>query len=181
LRVFTVVIALTLFLAYPYGMIAPEARNYARLFSRINALCEDEDDIISKMATIACELYQSIDGFDWVGFYRVVGPEQLKIGPYQGTHGCLSIPFDRGVCGAAARLQQTQIVDDVNTFDGHIACSASTKSELVIPCFDLFGEVFAILDIDSDQPAFFSQHDARELETMLAEVFGGSVISCDVR
>ena len=68
-----------------------------------------------------------------------------------------------------------------SAFDGHIACSASTKSELVIPCFDPLGQLFAVLDIDSDQPAFFSQHDARELETMLAEVFCGSVISCDIR
>lgn len=162
-------------------MIVTEARDYIRLFSRIIALCEGEDDTISKMATIVCELYQSIDGFDWVGFYRVVGPEQLKIGPYQGTHGCLFIPFDRGVCGAAAKSQQTQIVDDVDAFEGHIVCSTGTKSELVIPCFDSFGEVFAVLDIDSDKPAFFNQHDARELESMLAEVFGGAIIGPGVQ
>ena len=76
-----------------------------------------------------------LTGFDWVGFYRVVAPDVLKIGPYQGGHGCLVIPFDRGVCGAAARKEAIQLVDDVDLFDGHIACSSSTKSELVIPLF----------------------------------------------
>ena len=95
----------------------------------------------------------------------------LKLGPYQGGHGCLLIPFDKGVCGAAARQKQTQIVDDVHQFDGHIACAASTQSELVIPVFDKSHNLMAILDIDSNQAAFFSEALAAQLETLLADLF----------
>lgn len=147
-------------------------KDYSETVNEIRALCEGEDDPVALMATVSCHLYQQIDGFDWVGFYRVVEPGLLKIGPYQGGHGCLVIPFDKGVCGAAARLKQTQIVEDVDQFDGHIACAASTRSELVIPLMDSAGEVFAVLDIDSDQPAFFDQHDASVLGAMLRAVFG---------
>lgn len=146
-------------------MIGPD------LLARIHALCDGEDDAIAIMATVSAELYHAVDGFDWVGFYRVVAPDILKIGPYQGGHGCLVIPFDRGVCGAAARQQAMQIVDNVDEFDGHIACSGSTKSELVIPCFDHNGQLLGVLDIDSDQPAFFSAQDAGRLDQMLRQLF----------
>ena len=115
------------------------------LIARIHALCEGEDDSIAIMATVSAELFHAVDGYDWVGFYRVVAPNLLKIGPYQGRHGCLAIPFDRGVCGAAARHKTTQLVDDVNRFEGHIACSSSTKSELVIPCFNKGGRLLTIM------------------------------------
>lgn len=134
--------------------------------------CAGEDDAIACMATVACELYQGVEGFDWVGFYRVVAPELLKIGPYQGGHGCLAIPFARGVCGAAAREQATQLVPDVNAFAGHIACASSTQSELVLPVWDRNGDLIAVFDIDSDQPDFFDQQDARTIEALLAEIFG---------
>ena len=126
------------------------------LIARIHALCEGEDDSIAIMATVSAELFHAVDGYDWVGFYRVVAPDLLKIGPYQGGHGCLVIPFDRGVCGAAARQQAIQLVEDVNRFEGHIACSSSTKSELVIPCFNQGGYLLGVLDIDSDQPIFLN-------------------------
>ena len=142
------------------------------LVARISALCEGEDDVIAKMATISCELYHAVDGYDWVGFYRVTEPQMLKIGPYQGGHGCLTIPFSKGVCGAAARLASTQLVDDVNAFEGHIACSSATQSELVLPIFDKTGAVMAVLDIDSNKPAFFSSDDAAVLETLMAALFG---------
>ena len=142
------------------------------LVARISALCEGEDDVIAKMATISCELYHAVDGYDWVGFYRVTEPQMLKIGPYQGGHGCLTIPFSKGVCGAAARLATTQLVDDVNAFEGHIACSSATQSELVLPIFDKTGAVMAVLDIDSNKPAFFSSDDAAVLETLMAALFG---------
>jgi len=105
----------------------------ADVSARILSLTEGEDDVIAKMATMACELFHSDARFDWVGFYRVAAPQMLKIGPYQGGHGCLQIPFDKGVCGAAARTGATQLVDDVEAYPGHIACSSSTRSELV-PC-----------------------------------------------
>jgi len=123
------------------------------------------------MASVVCELHHSDDRFDWTGFYRVTGPEMLKIGPYQGGHGCLQIPFLRGVCGAAARLKTTQLVPDVEAFEGHIACASSTRSELVLPVFNGTGDVIAVLDIDSDQPDAFSQEDAQALEAILASVF----------
>jgi len=141
------------------------------LIARIYALCEGEDDSIAIMATVSAELFHAVDGYDWVGFYRVVAPDLLKIGPYQGGHGCLVIPFDRGVCGAAARQQAIQLVDDVDGFAGHIACSGSTKSELVIPCFNQAGQLLAVLDIDSDQPNFFSWQDADQLDQMLRQLF----------
>ena len=143
----------------------------ADLMARIYSLCEDEDDLIAIMATVSAELFQAVEGFDWVGFYRVVAPNLLKIGPYQGGHGCLVIPFDQGVCGAAARYKTIQLLDDVDGFVGHIACSSSTKSELVIPCFNQSGHLLGVLDIDSDQPHFFTWQDADQLDQMLRQLF----------
>ena len=142
------------------------------LIPKIHAICAGETDHVTLMAVVAGELFHAVDGFDWVGFYRVTAPGVLKLGPYQGGQGCLVIPFDKGVCGAAARNRQTQIVDDVHQFDGHIACAASTQSELVIPVFDRNQNLVAVLDIDSDQPAFFSRELAAQLETLLAKLFG---------
>ena len=144
------------------------------LLSRILALVEGEDDDIAKMATVTCEVFYNREGFDWVGFYRVTAPEMLKIGPYQGGHGCLQIPFNRGVCGAAAREEKTQLVDDVDSFPGHIACSSSTRSELVLPCFNAQGDLIAVFDIDSDTPSFFTEQDQLFYEDLLARVFASS-------
>lgn len=148
--------------------------DHAGLSARVRALTAGETDAIALMATVACELFRSDARFDWVGFYRVVGPDLLKIGPYQGGHGCLVIPFARGVCGAAARTRRTQIVPDVNAFPGHIACAASTRSEIVVPVFDAAGALIAVLDIDSDRPDAFDEADAAALESLLAEVFGAT-------
>ncbi len=137
----------------------------------IMAVCDGEADVIANMATIACELFHGDTRFDWVGFYRNMGDDTLKIGPYQGGHGCLSIPFSKGVCGAAARGAHRVIVDNVNTFAGHIACASSTVSELVLPVFGPEGALLGVLDIDSNQPAAFTQADADMLETMLHDIF----------
>jgi len=145
--------------------------NYAELGSIIASLTEGETDAVSLMATVACEVHHSDARFDWTGFYRVTEPGLLKIGPYQGGHGCLVIPFDRGVCGAAARTREVQLVPDVDAFPGHIACASSTRSELVLPVFDQAGEVIAVFDIDSDQPDAFTQEDADQMTAMLASVF----------
>ena len=146
--------------------------DYADLAARIAALAEGETDAVALMATLACEIHHADDRFDWTGFYRVVAPELLKIGPYQGGHGCLTIPFARGVCGAAARARAVQLVPDVEAFPGHIACASSTRSELVIPVFARGGRLIAVLDIDSDQEDAFTQEDARALEAILATTFG---------
>ncbi|PVA07841.1 GAF domain-containing protein [Thalassorhabdomicrobium marinisediminis] len=145
--------------------------NYDLLSKTIRSLTEGEDDTIALMATVACEVHHSDARFDWTGFYRVTAPELLKIGPYQGGHGCLQIPFSRGVCGAAARTGQVQLVPDVDAFEGHIACASSTRSELVLPVFDARGEVIAVFDIDSNQPDAFTQDDATALTAILSEVF----------
>ena len=145
--------------------------DYPALAATLRALTEGEDDPIALMATLACEIHHSDDRFDWTGFYRVTAPGMLKIGPYQGGHGCLVIPFDRGVCGACARSRTTQIVPDVEAFPGHIACSSSTRSEIVLPVFDRTGALIAVLDIDSDQPAAFTETDATELAAILHDTF----------
>lgn len=147
--------------------------NYLELAATIRALAEGEDDIVSLMATLACEIHHADDRFDWTGFYRVTAPGLLKIGPYQGGHGCLVIPFDRGVCGACARTCQAQLVPDVEAFPGHIACSSRTKSELVLPVRDTTGALIGVFDIDSDQPAAFTEEDAREIQSILDMVFAG--------
>ena len=146
--------------------------DYTDLSARIRALIHGETDEVALMATLACEIHHSDDRFDWTGFYRVTQPELLKIGPYQGGHGCLVIPFSRGVCGAAARTREAQLVPDVNAFPGHIACASSTRSELVIPVFGTGGRLIGVLDIDSDQPDAFSQADADALAEILKDVFG---------
>lgn len=146
--------------------------DYPALAARIRALTEGEQDEVALMATLACEIHHSDDRFDWTGFYRVTEPEVLKIGPYQGGHGCLVIPFSRGVCGAAARTGKVQLVPDVEAFPGHIACAASTRSELVIPVRDGAGRLLGVLDIDSDQPDAFTPEDAEALAAILDAVFG---------
>jgi len=146
--------------------------DYSDLTKTIAALTEGETDSVSLMATVACEVHHSDDRFDWTGFYRVTEPELLKIGPYQGGHGCLVIPFSRGVCGAAARTRQAQLVEDVDAFEGHIACASSTRSELVLPVFDASGAVIGVFDIDSNQPAAFTIEDQTALTAILASVFG---------
>ncbi|MBL3567902.1 GAF domain-containing protein [Rhodovulum sp. BSW8] len=145
--------------------------DYDALSKTLAALTEGETDPVALMATMACELHHADDRFDWTGFYRHVGDETLKIGPYQGGHGCLTIPFSRGVCGAAARTGKTQIVEDVEAFPGHIACSSTTRSEIVLPVHDASGALLGVLDIDSDRPAAFDATDAEGLARLLAQTF----------
>ncbi|WP_224816335.1 GAF domain-containing protein [Hasllibacter sp. MH4015] len=145
--------------------------DYDALSKTIASLTEGETDTVALMATIACELHHADDRFDWTGFYRVTEPGLLKIGPYQGGHGCLVIPFERGVCGAAARTGEVQLVPDVGAFPGHIACASSTRSEIVLPVRNAAGEVIAVLDIDSDQPDAFTEDDAAALQAILAATF----------
>jgi len=145
--------------------------DYPSLARTLTSLTDGETDDIALMATTACEIHHADDRFDWTGFYRVTGPEMLKIGPYQGGHGCLQIPFSRGVCGAAARTGQVQIVADVDAFPGHIACASSTRSELVLPVRNKAGDLIAVFDIDSDQPDVFTREDADRLTEILNEIF----------
>jgi len=158
-------------------MAVPLATEPARTLDRpaitaaIRALTQGESDTVALMATMACEIHHAHPFCDWTGFYRVTGPGLLKIGPYQGGHGCLVIPFSRGVCGAAARTGQVQNVPDVEVFPGHIACSSSTKSELVLPVWNGKGRLLGVLDLDSNAPAAFTKADEDWLVPLLAEVF----------
>jgi len=145
--------------------------DYTSLARTIAALTNGETDEVALMATIVCELHHADERFDWTGFYRVTEPGLLKIGPYQGGHGCLQIPFDRGVCGAAARTGEVQLVPDVDAFPGHIACSSSTRSELVLPVRNSQGDIIAVLDIDSDKPDAFTEADAEGLAAILNDCF----------
>lgn len=140
--------------------------NYELVQLKIESLLENESDWVSAMATVVSELHNNFSHFNWTGFYRVTSPSLLKIGPYQGTHGCLTIPFSKGICGAAAREKQTQLVPDVHEREDHIACSSSTLSEIVIPVLDSNQNVLAVLDIDSDTENAFSSFDKDFLEKL---------------
>ena len=141
-----------------------DQEQYDRLLAKLDLLCEGETDRIALMATIACELHQTFERFDWVGFYRNVGGNVLKVGPYQGEHGCLTIGFSWGICGRCARTRTVQNVPNVSVDPDHIACSATTKSELAIPIANGAGELIAVLDIDSDTPGAFDRIDQENLQ-----------------
>lgn len=122
------------------------------------------------MSTIACELFHAFDYFNWLGFYRRIDPSTLKVGPYQGTHGCLTIDTQRGVCGACVRTAEVQIENDVSRVPHHIACSSATKAEIVIPILDATGVVMAVLDIDSKRKNVFDKTDVVHLKRLCALV-----------
>jgi L-methionine (R)-S-oxide reductase len=140
-----------------------KAQQYKEVLRNLRGLIANESDEIAVLATVTCELHWGLR-FDWTGFYRVVAPNLLKIGPYQGPHGCLQIPFHRGVCGQCAREAKTQIIPDVTAIPHHIACSAATRSEIVVPVFNSVGTVRAVLDVDSNTPSAFDDVDAQHLE-----------------
>lgn len=151
------------------------APDYPALRASILALTDGETDAVALMATLACEIHHQHPACDWTGFYRVVGPDLLKIGPYQGGHGCLVIPFSRGVCGACARSGEVQNVPDVNAFPDHIDCSSSTRSELVLPVRNCAGGLLGVLDLDSNSPAAFTTEDEAFFSDLLAHVFWHAV------
>ena len=140
---------------------------YQRVLQHLTPLLQGEKDEIALMATIACELYHSIPWIDWIGFYRLQPTGELKVGPYQGSHACLTIPPGRGVCGKAVLEKAPQIIPDVRQVPWHIACSPSTLSEIVVPIFDPTGQVRAVLDADSNQPAAFDTLDLQYLQQIV--------------
>lgn len=151
-------------LPYPSANRARRER-YDEVQGSIEGLLDGETDVVAAMATVVAELHHAFAHFHWTGFYRVTEPGLLVIGPYQGGHGCLRIPFEQGVCGAAARSASTQLVPDVHAFPGHIACSSSTRSELVVPIVD-DGAVRGVIDIDSDHPDAFDAIDVQRMEAI---------------
>jgi L-methionine (R)-S-oxide reductase len=153
----------------------PLDERFAVLAEEIDAVVAGEPNLVARMATVASMLATAFDHFFWTGFY-LVDPDkadQLVIGPYQGTLGCLRIDFGRGVCGAAAAQRRTQIVPDVNAFPGHIACDSRSRSEVVVPVIDAAGALIGVLDVDSTELAAFSEVDARGLEDIVRRVFAG--------
>jgi GAF domain-containing protein len=159
------------------GTLLPEAERLARLeaaLPQIEAALAGETDAVAVQATLACLLWGTLVQSNWCGFYRRIAEDLLAVGPYQGGMGCLRIPFSRGVCGACARTETTQLVPDVQAFPGHIACDCATRSELVIPV-RIQGRLEAVLDLDSTHPAGFSAAEARLLEGLVARAFGADV------
>lgn len=157
--------------AVPWGSAeAVRAAKYAEVALSLTGLLDGEDDWTAALATVACELHRAFDAFHWTGFYRAVSDDLLIVGPYQGGHGCLRIAFSRGVCGAAARTRQTQLVPDVHVHPDHIACSGTTNSEIVVPVLTPDGRLLAVLDVDSDHPAAFDAIDQRALEAICADL-----------
>jgi L-methionine (R)-S-oxide reductase len=144
---------------------------YREVAAEIAAVLEGEPNLTARMATVASMLASSFDHYFWTGFYVVDGEDELVVGPYQGTLGCLRIAFGRGVCGTAAAERRTQLVTDVNAFPGHIACDSRSQSEVVVPVFDRSGALIAVLDVDSDRPAAFDETDARWLERIVGDTF----------
>lgn len=136
---------------------------YRQTIQNIEALIEGEDDRITVMSTIACELFHAFDQWNWVGFYRRINEKTLKVGPYQGTHGCLTIDLDRGVCGKCAREAKIQLENDVQSLPHHIACSEDTRAEIVLPIKDSDGVVQVVLDIDSLALNDFDEIDEKYL------------------
>jgi GAF domain-containing protein len=145
---------------------AAKERIYREARAELAALLDGIDDPVAVMASAASVLHHRIERASWTGFYRVVAPGLLRVGPYQGPPGCLQIPFDRGVCGAAARTGRSQVVADVHAFPGHIACDADARSEIVVPVRDREGELVAVLDVDSHHPAAFAEADRIGLESI---------------
>jgi GAF domain-containing protein len=141
---------------------------YAILDEQIGHVLAGIDDRIAAMATVASLVHHAL-GHLWTGFYQVVVPDRLlRVGPYQGTLGCLEIPFGQGVCGTAALERRTVIVPDVQAFAGHIVCDARARSEIVVPVFAGSGELIAVFDVDSAEVAAFDQRDADGLTRIVA-------------
>jgi len=147
-----------------------KAEIYTQTAREIAAVLDGETNNVARMATVSCLLSEAFESYFWTGFY-VVDPEkteELVVGPYQGTLGCLRIPFSRGVCGAAARTREVQIVEDVHAFPGHIACDARSQSEIVVPVFAPDGSLFAVFDVDSTEVGSFDAVDAAGLAPILS-------------
>ncbi|MEE4201206.1 GAF domain-containing protein [Erythrobacter sp.] len=157
------------------GLAAPEL--YRELHNAADALTTDESDAVANMANVAALMWEFIPQLNWAGFYRMGatarGESELVLGPFMGRPACIRIPIGQGVCGIAARDMETQLVEDVHAFPGHIACDAETRSELVVPVVK-GGQVIAVIDLDSPDPARFGPEDATGIEA-LAELLADRI------
>jgi L-methionine (R)-S-oxide reductase len=156
---------------------AEKSARYQAIGREIAAVLEGENNVTARLATTACLLRAAFgDLYFWVGFYLVdpAKPQELVVGPYQGTLGCLRIPFGKGVCGAAAAQRRTLIVPDVEAFPGHIACDSRSRSEIVVPVFDRAGGLAGVLDVDSTVLGAFDEADQAGLEAICAALLPGA-------
>ena len=147
---------------------APKSEMYRELVKSADALTRGESDGVANMSNIAALLWEFLPDVNWTGFYRVVDGE-LVLGPFQGKAACIRIPFGRGVCGAAAQTGETQLVEDVHAFPGHIACDANSASELVVPVMR-DGQVIAVVDLDSPSRGRFDQDDVLGIQSLVAVI-----------
>ncbi len=145
---------------------------YKDILSAADALTNGESDAIANMANVAALLWQYLPDLNWAGFYRMIG-EELVLGPFQGKAACIRIPLGTGVCGTAAQSKKTQVVGDVHSFPGHIACDADSRSELVVPIIH-DGYVIAVIDLDSPITERFDAQDAAAIER-LAEMLSNRI------
>ncbi len=146
---------------------------YQEAEKELISITQGETNVTALMATISCILAHKFDYYFWTGFY-IVDPakeNELVVGPYQGTLGCLRIPFGRGVCGTAAATLKTQVVEDVHAFPGHIACDSRSNSEIVVPVLNAQGQLIAVLDVDSVETGSFDDTDRIALETLMQRIF----------
>jgi GAF domain-containing protein len=144
----------------------PKVEAYRELGSYVETVLAGIDDDVAAMATMSALIHHAF-GFLWTGFYRMVTPTLLRVGPYQGTLGCLEISVGAGVCGAAAKERKAIIVRDVSSFPGHITCDARSRSEIVLPVFGPSGGLIAVLDVDSDKLGAFDELDRAGLERVI--------------
>lgn len=141
---------------------------YADLLSAAEAVTDNEPDAIANMANVAALIWQFLPDLNWSGFYRMIEGE-LVLGPFQGKPACIRIPVGQGVCGTAAASGETQLVEDVHAFPGHIACDAASASEIVVPV-RVSDRVVAVLDLDSPTPARFDAADQEGLEMLIEQI-----------
>lgn len=143
---------------------------YERLYQQIKDLLVKSNNPISAMATISAVLHHKMDGFFWTGFY-LLQDDKLQVGPYQGSLACINLAKDTGVCWAGINRRETIIVPDVHAFPGHIACDGRSQSEIVVPLYNIQGEITGVLDVDSDSLATFDETDAYWLEKIVEMVY----------
>lgn len=161
----------------PPSEIQTKGEIYQNVIRDVLAVLDGEPDRVARMSTTVSLLSQAFADWFWVGFYSVdsvkkaQGVDELVVGPYNGTLGCLRIAFGRGVCGAAAATRTTQIVPDVHAFADHIACDSRSNSEIVVPVFNAAGELIAVFDSDSEQFGTYDAEDAENLEKLMQAVF----------
>jgi GAF domain-containing protein len=151
----------------PSARPASKREHYAELVEQARGLMVGERDLVANMANFSALVFNSLAEINWAGFYLFDGRE-LVVGPFQGKPACIRIALGRGVCGTAAQTRQTQLIADVHTFEGHIACDAASQSEIVVPLVRADGSLLGVWDVDSPRKARFDAEDRAGMEALCA-------------